>query len=239
MNYLKVGDSKKFIVFLHGWAADLTSFVFAKDYFDDYSKLFVDFAGFGKSNEPDRAYYVGDYVDDLKCLLSQFEIEELVIVGHSFGGRVAVKFAHRYQSVYKNFKLCLVCAAGLRQKLSLLRRLQIFRYKKLKAKSQKNPNLKQRLSSFGSSDYKRLSSIMKQTFVNVVNEDLSEEAKNIMCNTAIIWGENDKEVKLKIAKKFNRYIKHSQLFVIKKAGHFCFVDNMQEFLIILDTFVKN
>ena len=132
MNFLKFGDSKKFFVFLHGWGADLSSFLFAKNYFDDYAKIFVDFAGFGKSIEPVQPYFVSDYVKELEELLSNFEIDELVLVGHSFGGRVAIKFAFLHQLDYKNFKLCLVDSAGIKPKLSIFKKWKIYRYKCLK-----------------------------------------------------------------------------------------------------------
>ena len=74
MNYLKFGDSKKFLVFFHGWGADLNSFLFIKDYFCEYTKLFVDFAGFGKTSEPDKPYFVSDYVKELENLLLKFDI---------------------------------------------------------------------------------------------------------------------------------------------------------------------
>lgn len=239
MNFLKFGDSKKYLVFLHGWGADLNSFLFAKDYFDGYSKIFVDFAGFGKTLEPMQPYFVSDYVKELEEFLSKFEIDELVLVGHSFGGRVAIKFAFLHQCDYKNFRLCLVDSAGIKPKLSLAKKWKIFCYKRIKRRARKNEILKSKLSKYGSDDYKKLSGVMQQTFVNVVNEDLSCFASKIVCDTLIVWGEKDKETKLWMAKKLNRLIKGSKLKVLDSAGHFCFLDDMQEFLIILDTFLKN
>jgi len=239
MNYLKFGESKKFIVFLHGWGANLNSFLFAKNYFCDYTKLFVDFTGFGKSPEPVTSYCVSDYVKELKNLLDDFEIEELILVGHSFGGRVAVKFVFLHQCDYNKLKLCLVDAAGIKPKLNLVKKLKIAYYKRLKEKAQKKFKLNKKLAKFGSSDYKVLSPVMKKTFVNIVNEDLSKFAARIVCDTIIIWGEKDKETKLYMAKRYNRLIKGSRLFVFKEAGHFSFLEQSQEFLIILDTFLKN
>lgn len=238
MNYLKFGDSKKFLVCLHGWGADLHSFLFLKDYFDDYTKIFVDFAGFGKTPEPSCVYGVSDYVDELDKLLSKFEIENLVLLGHSFGGRVAVKFAATITK-YPNLKLCLVDAAGIKPKLSLLKKWRIYQYKKLKKKVQKSGKPSEKLLKYGSNDYKMLSPIMKQTFVNVVNEDLSKYAKTINCDTIIVWGKQDKETKLYMAKKYSRLIKNSKLYILQNAGHFSFLDETQEFLIILDRFLKN
>lgn len=51
MKYLKFGSSKNVIVFLHGWGADKDSFIWVKDYLNEYSLVFVDFAGFGETLE--------------------------------------------------------------------------------------------------------------------------------------------------------------------------------------------
>ena len=239
MNFIKTGSSKNYLVFLHGWGADLNSFLFMHDYFCDYSKIFVDFAGFGKTAEPKRPYFVDDYVNELFDLLKQFDIENLILVGHSFGGRVAIKFASKFQNNFNNFKICLIDSAGIKPRLTLKKRWQIFVYKRLKKKSIKNEKIRQKLNKFGSSDYKKLSKLMKQTFVNVVNEDLSTYAKKITCNCLIVWGSKDKETKLYTARKLNKLIVNSKLQIIKNAGHFSFLENKQEFLIILDTFIKN
>lgn len=240
MYYLKFGNSKKFIVFLHGWGADLNSFLWLKDFFvDDYSLIFLDFDGFGKSKENKNAMFVTDYVNNLYALLSNFEIDELTFVAHSFGGRVAIKYLFFHQFKYKNVKLCLVDSAGIKPRRGLRYYFKVKHYKWLKRKSETNQKLKNKLTGFGSDDYKKLSPIMKETFKNVVNEDLSCNAKFLKCKTIIIWGKDDKETKMYMAKKLNKFIVNSELKVIDKAGHFCFLEKKEEFVIILDTFMKN
>lgn len=239
MKYLKVGSSKKFIVFLHGWGASKESFLFTKNYFYDYSKLYVDFAGFGESSEPCKVFCLNDYVEELKECLGNFEIEELVIVGHSFGGRVAIKFALFYQNDYQKFKILLVDSAGIKPRFSIVKYLKIKRYKALKRRAIRNDVLKKKLDDFGSEDYKKLSPVMKQTFVKIVNEDLNECSKKIKCSAMIVWGRNDKETKLFMARKLHKNISGSRLEIIENSGHFCFLDKPNEFLIILDTFIKN
>lgn len=239
MKFIKEGDSKKVIVFLHGWGQDKTAFLWTKNYFSDWCKIYVDFAGFGENPEPDKVFSLTDYVQSLKNLLDDFEIESLVLVGHSFGGRVAIKFAFLYQECFKNFKLCLVDTAGLKPRKSFVKWLKIKRYKRLKRKAEKKVELRQKLDAYGSADYKKLSSKMKQTFVKIVNEDLSHAAKFIKCRTCIVWGKDDTETKLYMAKRLFKLIKDSELYIFKNAGHFCYLDKPQEFLIILDTFIKN
>lgn len=240
MNFLKFGNSRKFLIFLHGWGADKNSFLWLKNYFSDYTKVFVDFAGFGETIEPKTPYHLSDYVNDLKILIENFElnsnekIEELVLVGHSFGGRVAIKFSFLYQNNYEKFRLCLVDAAGLKPRHGFSYYYKVYKYKiykKLFPSSKK-------LLYFGSSDYKVLSLVMKQTFVSIVNEDLTNCARVISAKTLIIWGEKDKETKMYMAKKLKRLIKNSSLEVISGAGHFSFLDKPMTFAIILDSFLK-
>ena len=239
MKYLKFGDSKKYLVFLHGWGADKNSFLWLKNYFKTYSLIFVDFAGFGESLEPKFAYTLSDYVQELYELLNCFDIDELILIGHSFGGRVAIKYAFLHQNEYLNFKLCLVDSAGIKPRRNLKYFFKIWRYKSLKRRVSKNDNLKEKLKNYGSDDYKVLSKTMKQTFVNIVNEHLEFNAKFIKSKTLIVWGRQDKDTKMFMARKLKRLIKDSKLEIIEDAGHYSFLDKPQEFLIILDTFVKN
>lgn len=239
MNFVKLGTSKNFILFLHGWGGSIDSFFWIKSYFKEYSLIFVDFYGFGKSSEPTEPMHVVDYAVEIKNILDQYEIDSLVVVGHSFGGRVAIKFAYLYQENYKNLKLLLIDSAGIKPKRTFAYYFRIIHYKFLKKIAITNGKARKKLSKFGSNDYKKLSPIMKQTFINIVNEDLSYEAKLINVQVFIIWGKNDKETKLYMAKKLNKFISGSKLYIFDKAGHFSYLDNKQEFLIILDSLVQN
>lgn len=239
MNFVKIGSGKKLIVFLHGWGGSIESFFWVKDYFSDVTMLFVDFPGFGKSPEPSKTYFVSDFVFELKKVIDDFETNDLILVGHSFGGRVAIKYAFFFQNCYKHFKLCLIDSAGIKPKRSVIYHLKVLRFKHLKKYASKNPKLKNKLNSYGSKDYKALSDNMKRTFIQVVNEDLSTCAKFLKCKTIIIWGRCDKETKIYMANKLHKLIKNSQLFVFENAGHFSYLDNIKDFLFILDTFVQN
>ena len=63
--------------------------------------------------------------------------------------------------------------------------------------------------------------------------------KKIRVKTFIIWGSKDKETKIFMARKLHKLIENSKLFVFENAGHFSFLDDKQEFLILLDTLCKN
>ena len=225
---------------MHGWGADKNSFIWTKDYFKNYSLVYIDFRGFGESHEPNFDWRVFDYVQDLKNLIDSFQdLKSLILVGHSFGGRVAIKYSFLYQNEYDDFKLCLVDSAGILPRRNLMYYLKIYKFKIVKKIANKFKILEKYMQKCGSSDYIMLSERMKSVFKNIVNEDLSYEAKYIIKPTILIWGRNDKDTRLYMAKRLNKLICFSKLHIIENAGHFSFLDNPNEFLIVLDTFIKS
>lgn len=238
MNYKYFPASEQLIVFLHGWGADMSSFLWLRQYFEQYSLLFLDFSGFGQSPPPERAYSLGDYVQELHSLLRQFKFTKLVLVGHSFGGRVAIKFAAEFADEF-DLRLVLVDSAGMKPRRSLRVRLKIRLFKFLSKRSKKSA-LADRLSKkLASADYLGAQGVMRRTFVLVVNEHLEDFAKKISANTLIVWGSDDRDTKLFMAKRLHRLISGSELKVIDGAGHFCFLDKPFDFAFILDTFIKS
>ena len=78
---------------------------------------------------------------------------------------------------------------------------------------------------------------MQATFRNVVNYDETPLLGKISAETAIFWGDNDKDTPLYMAKKLNKKIPNSFLFVLTNAGHFSYLDNSGSFLKILSAFI--
>ena len=224
MNYrfYPAEDKSKAVVFLHGWGASMASFEFFYRAIKGISVLAVDFAGFGESPEPSRPYTVEDYADELNDLISNLNIKKVIFVCHSFGGRVAIKYNYKYNSsVVGNI---FIDIAGIKPRFNLLVWLKIRWYKFLKKLSKLNIIKNVRLDKFGSSDYRVLSNVMKATFKNVISEDLSDEVKKIRAKTLIIWGREDRDTKIYMAKKINRLVKGSILVLIS-GDHFAYLDN--------------
>lgn len=216
-------------MFLHGWGADSSIFgrvIFALP--KNISVILIDFWGFGKTGEPTKSLTVYDYANETINIIDSLGITKFNIVGHSFGGRIGIIIASKLKSRVK--KLILVDSAGVVPKRSLLFKLKVKRYKRIKKKVQDGKLCAGVLAKYGSDDYKVLSPVMKETFVNVVNEDLVPLAKNIESKTYLIWGNKDKDTPLYMAKKLNKVIAGSSLYVIKDAGHYCFLDKFEDFV---------
>lgn len=228
--YKRKGKSPMPILFLHGWGGSTKSFEFLSRDGD----ILIDFPPFGKSQEPKIEYSLDDYVNIVLLVLKTEKVEKVNIVAHSFGGRVAIELASKYNVVNK---MLLTSSAGLKPKFCVKKYLCQIRYKHIKEKVQKGTLDKSALDSFGSKDYKNLSPIMKKTFVKIVNYYQNDMLKNIKCDTLLVWGRFDKETPLYMAKTLKRHIKNSEL-IVYPSGHFCYLENSFAFGQIINNFLR-
>ena len=194
---------------------------------DSCKSIVVDFNGFGETPEPNRPYSVGDYAGEVLSVLEKENIEDTIIVGHSFGGRVALEICAKFPDVAR--ALVLVDSAGIKPRRKLSYYIKIAMHKTLKKLGFKG--LK------GSKDYQVLSLTMKETFKKVVSYDQTYLLKDINVPTAIFWGKKDKETPLYMARKLNKGIKDSHLFLLD-GGHYAYVDDLDTFMSILSAFIR-
>ncbi len=153
-------------------------------------------------------------------------IDNAIIVGHSFGGRVAMEITAKFPDVVKG--LVLVDSAGLKPRRKPSYYIKIAIHKLLKKFGM--TGLK------GSKDYQVLSLIMKETFKNVVGYDQTCLLKDIKVPTAIFWGKDDKDTPFYMAKKLKKGIANSELFILQ-GGHYAYVDDLYKFESILSAFI--
>lgn len=219
---------KRTLVFLHGWGRTGEDFKKFAEEFENCNLLFIDFPPFGKSSFEVPFSSIFTYVNMLISLCEHLGISSADFIGHSFGGRILILLAVLKSSLVHS---CIfVDSAGLKPKRKLSYRIKVFRYK-LAKKFKKN-------IVAGSRDYLALSPDMRELFKNIVNTHLDEFAKKIKQKTLIVWGENDEETPLYMAKRLHKYIKNSQLKIIKNASHFAFLDGSLEFFLCVNQFLK-
>src|SRR5690554_4250014 len=171
INVEKSGTGKSNIILLHGWGQSIKTFkqvnIHLQSFFTVYN---IDLPGFGLSDKPTYAFDTLDYANTLKDIIDNYLIDNPIIIGHSFGGRVAIKYTAIYQNVRK---LVLVNSAGIVNRKKIKYYFKVYAYKILK-KCFSLPILKQYkekvLKNFGSNDYKNADEIMKKILVKVVNE---------------------------------------------------------------------
>lgn len=159
------------------------------------------------------------------------------MLGHSFGGRIAIKYASKYQNLSK---LILVDSAGIKKKISLKKKWQILRYKWLKYYYKKTVQIEkynQLIQESGSSDFVAASNVMKGTMTKVIKEDLRKNLKHIQVETLLIWGKDDKETPYQDAIYMNKKIKNSGLVTFENVGHFPYLERKQYFHIVIGKYL--
>lgn len=216
-------------VFLHGWGDSSKSWLFCAKFLQNQTALFVDFPPFGQSGKHPNDWTIFSYAHLVAWLCERLNIKKYNLVGHSFGGRVAIVLA----AICKNEvqKVVLVDAAGLKPRRSVKYWLKIWWFKLKK-------RLNMDVSKCGSPDFLALDSKMRQVFVGIVNTHLDQFLRFICAPTLVVFGENDTTTPLYMAKKLHKKIKNSQLVILKNAGHFCFLDCRVEFLNQLKNFLN-
>lgn len=234
--YEKKGKHGKDVILLHGWGQNTIMMdaiaEFLKEHFVVYN---LDLPGFGKSQEPKSAYSIDDYVELLKEFVDLNKINNPILIGHSFGCRIALLYAYKYPVN----KMCLTGAAGIVAPHDLNWYLKVYTYKAGKVLFKPFKGLSNKLKeNAGSSDYKNASEIMKATLVKAVNFDISPYLKDIKPETLLVFGANDEATPLWMGEKMEKEMPDATLVVFENDDHFAYFHQAARFNLVLDAFLR-
>mgnify|MGYP001131416924 CR=1 FL=1 len=210
------------LVFLHGWGGDLSSFKGAYTYAVGNGFNAVNFA-FPKIVPSEWGIY--DYAAFVGKFLCEKSITRPVLIGHSFGGRVAIILASQGIAV----KLVLVDSAGMKPRASLKKKFKIARYRYRVSRGKP-------LDGTGSIDYNNTREDQRGVFVRIVNSHLENLLAFVKCPTLIVWGKSDKDTPPYMARRLKRNIAGSRLEYLD-GGHYSYIDSNYKFLRLLNTFI--
>lgn len=233
------------ILILHGWRLsgdkyiNLAKLLSSGKHFQVFSP---DMPGFGKEEIPLRPFSLNDYVDFIDKFLKKKKINRTFIIGHSFGGRVAIKFASLFPQKVEKVVLTgvpgFLPVSNLKVKFFLLVSKTgklLFSLPLLSILEKKARNVLYKIS--GASDYAHTSGTMRETFKLIIREDLAESMKKLRIPVKLVWGELDTTVPVGIAYKMNMVIGGSKLTVINKATHRLPYENYQDFFQAVKSFL--
>lgn len=227
INYRRGGSGAPMIL-MHGWGSENSTLALFERVGREQREVFnIDLPGFGKSEEPPVPWGIEEYTQMLEQFVKTLGIEKPVLLGHSFGGRIAILYASRnpVESVI------LVDAAGIKPRRSIVQKSKNCSYKiartllpKLLGKRGEDivANMREKRAS---ADYRNSSPMMRRVMVKAINTDLRYAMPYITAPTLLLWGENDTATPMRDAHIMNRLIKNSTLVSFPGAGHFSFLDN--------------
>lgn len=242
--HYKVSGEGQDLVILHGWGGSTKSFNPVHHHYEQYFRTYsLDWPGFGKSQEPNEPWGVKEYAEMFCELMRKLNIQNPIVMAHSFGGRVVIYSAGKLK--YNFHKIILIDSAGIKPKRGINYYLKVYFYKLIK-KIVYLPGFKQLLlerfehyrKKAGSADYRNASEIMKKVFVKVVNQDLTEFLPHINAPTLLIWGENDTATPLGDAKIMEKLVPDAGLVVFKNVGHFSYLEDYNRFICVTNNFLK-
>ena len=244
INYSDCGAGD-LVLLLHGWGSNIELFASMTAILSQkYRVVAPDMPGFGLSEEPKEPWCVDDYVDFVLKFLEDFKPEKLIVLGHSFGGRVIIKMASR-DLPFEIEKVILVDSAGVKPEKTLMQKVRQRSYKigrrvleTAPAKALFPDALEEFRLSHGSADYNSATPVMRQTLVKTVNEDLRELMPNMKMPVLLVWGENDDATPLSDAKIMESLMPEAGLVTLKGAGHYSFLEQQFTFNKVLASFLE-
>lgn len=234
VNYYKFSDKgDKILIFLHGWRSEGSIWRGVGNALKDNVSIYaLDMPGFGKS-PLESSFKIQDYIDIVSSFIKKLELKNVILVGHSFGGRVAIKLSATQPELVE--KIVLVDSAGFvqnRKNYTAVAKMVKPIFKPAFMQSSRKWIYKK----IGAEDYVTTPEL-KETFLNIINEDLSGYLSEIKKPTLIIWGEDDKDTPVEFAKTMKEEIKNSKLVILSGAGHYSFIDSALEFNDSLKKFI--
>ena len=233
------------VVALHGWGGSLLSFwpVAERLSPNGYQVHLLDLPGFGQSSPPPQTWGVADYAHFVMDYLDTAGLKQSAILGHSFGGRIALVLAATYPERVR--KMILANSAGLRTPPTVKQQLR-----SLAARTVRNVltlahlgSVRKRLQDrynqrYASEDF-LAAGALRETFVRVIEEDLTAYAQRVTAPTVLIWGDRDTETPLWQGQKLEQLIPDAGLIVFQGAGHFAYLDRLVDFVHIADHFLND
>jgi pimeloyl-ACP methyl ester carboxylesterase len=181
----KTGATPPRVVALHGWGRDGTDFQTILSGLDAVS---IHLPGFGPAPAPEEVWGTQEYADLVAEAVAAYA--PVVIVGHSFGGRVAVRLAARRPELVSGLvltgaplvRLTAPSAPPLSYRLARwAHRAGLLSDERMDAQRDKR----------GSSDYRAAQGVMRGVLVRTINENYDDDLARLTCPIRMVWGERD------------------------------------------------
>ena len=241
--YYEVQGEGEPVLILHGWGCSKDTVQSITEHIAKTHRVYaLDMPGFGETPPPNEVFGIEQYTQVVEKFCRKLNIENPILIGHSFGGRISILFSSRNQTS----KVMLVDAAGIVPKRTLKYHIKVRSYKIYKkllplfvGKQEAERRIEERRNRSGSADYRAAQGIMRAVFVKIVNEDLKYVMPKIKAPTLMIWGELDTATPLSDARTMEKLIKGSGVAVMKGCGHYSFLDNPRQFFAIVDAFLNS
>lgn len=221
LKYKILGEGKPVII-LHGWldkseSLNLLGMALSKK----FKVYLIDLPGFGMSEDPKSVWGREEYVNFIRVFLNEMKVVRPVIIGHSFGGSVAIKYAYKFPKYTKS--LVLIASSGIH--LRTFKRKLMYKFENSKVMRfsvirNLYPKAKRIIHNFYDDPLNpKTSVVMRKIREKIILEDLTELLPKLKIDTLIIWGSKDEQTPVKLAEVLHQSIANSKLFILENYAH--------------------
>ena len=204
--------------------------------------------GFGHSDKPGEGYNYDTYADDIKAVLDQLHLDNVVLGGFSMGGAIVIHYMSRHHAAHVG-KLALFAPAApcwtkrddfpygfftkedINQLIALAGidrpALYVEFGKKFTATS---TSVSAGIGAWLGAINLQASGFAVQQMLGILRDaDERESLKTISVNTLILQGRKDSIVSYALAEQIHKAIPGSKLVPFEKSGHALFVEEPDKF----------
>jgi pimeloyl-ACP methyl ester carboxylesterase len=218
------GSGVPTVLALHGWQRTHEDFspVFGDPAAtDQVSAIGLDLFGFGATPPPPEPWGTEEYARHLVPLFEEEGTlaDRVVVVGHSFGGRVAVRLCAMVPDRIERLVLTgvpLLDREGRRARPATAYRMARRLHRMGLVGERRMEAMRYR---YGSPDYRAATGVMRGVFVRVLAEQYADELSVIDCPVDLVWGEEDGEVPVEVAVRAQALFPSATLETLPGVGH--------------------
>jgi len=218
------GTGPASVLALHGWGRTHLDFggAFDRQHTEGMpAAVAPDLFGFGATPAPPEPWGSTEYAEQLVALFDEPGVlaDRVVLVGHSFGGRVAVRLwglaPERVERVVLT-GVPLLDRVGRRTRPAARFRIGRRLHRMGLVSAARMDALRHR---YGSPDYRAAEGVMRGVFVRVRAESYAEDIATITCPVDLLWGTQDTEVPVEVAERARPLFPSATLHRLEGIGH--------------------
>lgn len=216
----RTGDGPPAVLALHGWGRTHRDFdaVLQPPGRPVLDAVALDLPGFGATPPPEEAWGSAEYADGVAEAVDDMA-SPVVVLGHSFGGRVAVQLATRRPELVRALVLTGVPLVRTRPPTRPARRFRAARALH-RAGLLSDARMEAARRRHGSADYAAAQGVMRAVHVRSVGETYEAQLDAIACPVHLVWGADDATVPPTVAAAAADRLRAAELTVLPGVGHF-------------------